>query len=114
MSLFQLLGILVTLVALLGYVNRRWLKLPSAIGLTGRAFAGCRLLVALGRFDSRLLRTADAFVHAVRFDTTLLRGMLGYLLFAGARNVDLARLRRHAGPVSAARIGLEVITLHFD
>jgi len=48
MTPFELLAILVTLAALLSWVNYRYIKLPPTIGLMVLALLGSVALVALG------------------------------------------------------------------
>jgi Na+:H+ antiporter len=92
-------AVLVTLTALLAWVNHRFVRLPSAIGLMGVALLLSLGLVALGRLGlTSLTAAAERLVAGVDFTAVLLQGMLSLLLFAGALHVDLSDLvsRRHA------------------
>ncbi len=93
MSPFELIAALTTATALFAYANFRWLRLPTTIGLMAIALAGSLLLLALGRLGLVDLTQVTGFVNAIDFDATLLNGMLGALLFAGALHVDLQQLR---------------------
>jgi CPA1 family monovalent cation:H+ antiporter len=97
-------ALLVTLTALLAWVNHRFVRLPSAIGLMGVALVLSLGLVALGRLGlASLTAAAGRLVASVDFTAVLMQGMLSLLLFAGALHVDLADLvsRRHAIAVLA-------------
>lgn len=93
MSPFEFLAAITTVTALFSYVNYRWLKLPSTIGLMMIALVGSLVLLGLGRAHLVDLTLLTAFVNDVDFDATLLNGMLGAMLFAGALHVDLNQMR---------------------
>lgn len=93
MTPFEILSALVTLTAAFAYVNFRWLRLPTTIGSMVIALVGSGLLLLVGQRGWVDLTPLVRFVEAVDFDATLLNGMLGALLFAGALHVDLAELR---------------------
>jgi len=93
MSTFEVVAVLTSLTAIFSLVNYRWIKLPPTIGLMGLALVGSALLLVLGRAQVIDLTHVTAFVTAIDFDATLLNGVLGALLFAGALHVDLNQLR---------------------
>lgn len=109
MDVFGLLALVITLTALFGYVNHRWLGLPRAIGLLLMGLAISGVLAAVGRSSPGLEQSALATVGAVDFERLVLHGVLGFLLFAGALHLDLSDLRRHAlviGVLSTAGVVL--------
>ena len=96
MELLNLSALVVTAAAALAYVNHRWLGLPMTIGIMLLSLAGSVALVLVGRFGpSSFTEAVAALVGGVQFDTTLMHGMLSFLLFAGALHVNLADLKRH-------------------
>lgn len=87
------------LTAAFAYINVRWVKLPSAIGLLLTALLsafGTKLAAALGLVD---LTPVVDLLRQIDFRETLLEGMLGPLLFAGALHVDWTTLRSQKLPV---------------
>jgi CPA1 family monovalent cation:H+ antiporter len=94
-GLFEIIAVLITLAALFSYVNHRVLRLPTTIGLMVMALALSLALVLAGLRYPGLEAWAEQLLRSIDFDETLLHGMLGYLLFAGALHVDLGDLRRH-------------------
>ena len=50
MDIIEIIATLVTLAALLSYINHRFLKLPSSIGLMLLALVGCVVLIILQKF----------------------------------------------------------------
>lgn len=99
MTLFQTSGALLTLVAGLGWINHRYLKLPPAIGLT---LAGCVFSLAvlgIGQVSPAAVQGVQALMAGVDFNEALFHGMLGILLFAGAMHVNLEDLAAQKLPV---------------
>ena len=111
MSVFEIIAILLTLSALFSYANHRFLKLPTTIGLMGMALVLSLLLVAVGPIVPALPQVAEQMLGSIDFNKTLLHGMLGFLLFAGAMHVDLSDLRRHGLFIGAlATFGVVIST----
>ncbi|MDF1522321.1 MAG: sodium:proton antiporter [Trueperaceae bacterium] len=109
-SVFEAAAILVTATALFAFVNARYLKLPTPIGVTLAALVLSLGLVVLG--GPATATWADELLTVLDFDELVLRGLLSFLLFAGALFVDLSDLLRHRGPILAlATIGLVLSTL---
>ena len=94
MKLFHIIAILISLSAVFSYVNYRYLKLPTAIGLMLIALLASLALLALGPLAGGVEEQIEALLRTVDFDETLLHGMLSFLLFAGALHVNLADLAR--------------------
>lgn len=101
LNAFDAGAILITLAALLGYLNNRFLGLPSSVGLTVMGAVASLLVIALDRMlpSSTLAEQVSAFVSGIDFHTTLLEGMLSFLLFAGALHVDWTEMRRGRLPI---------------
>ncbi|UCG32150.1 MAG: sodium:proton antiporter [Phycisphaerales bacterium] len=112
MTVFEIIAILLVLAALFSYVNYRWLRLPTTIGLMLMALATSLLLIALGHLRPAVRSAAATMLETVDFDETLLHGMLGFLLFAGALHVDLDDLRRHRLVIATlATVGVVTSTI---
>lgn len=102
MNGYELLGGLLTVAAAFAYVNYRWIRLPPAIGMMVMSLGCSILLLALEKFgiwDASAL-SREALSH-LSLDETLLHGMLGALLFAGALHIDLDDLRAHTSSITA-------------
>ncbi len=99
-----------TATALFAFVNARYLKLPTPIGVTLAALVISLGLVVFG--GPATATWADEFLTVLDFDELVLRGMLSFLLFAGALFVDLSDLVRHRGPILVlATVGIALSTL---
>ncbi|MDB5301527.1 MAG: sodium/hydrogen exchanger [Phycisphaerales bacterium] len=94
--MFQVIAILVTVTALLGYVNHRFIRLHPSIGLMLSALVLSLALMVLRHFDLGVKDAAADFIQHVPFGKALLQWMLGFLLFAGALTVDLNELSENS------------------
>lgn len=96
LSLFDGAAILIVLAAVLGYLNYRFLRLPSTVGLTIMGALASLLVVAIDRIvpGTNLSERVVDFLVQLDFHTTLMEGMLSFLLFAGALHVDWPHLRK--------------------
>jgi CPA1 family monovalent cation:H+ antiporter len=93
--LFNIAAVLLTLSAAFGYLNHRFIRLPVTIGTMLISMAVSVGIVVLGHSSRLGLGLEEQWLGLVRsidFDETLLVGMLGFLLFAGALEVDLEEL----------------------
>ena len=110
MNALDLAAALVCLAAAFGVVNHFLLKLPSAIGMVIIALATSLTLMLIdllvpGFGIDDMARRA---VLGIDFSEALLRGMLGFLLFAGALHVDHRNLPQTAAVRRlAAAFGIE-------
>ena len=109
MGLFQSFAMVLTVTALFGFVNERWIKLPTPIGVTLVA-----LLTSLGLLvfrDTALTHWAQGFLASLNFGTLVLQGLLSYLLFAGSLHVNLEDLGRQGWPIVVlATVGVVIST----
>jgi len=95
--LFNIIAILITLSAVFGYINHRFIKLPTTIGLLLISIfmsLGVGVLGHLGEVGFAIEKQCIDIVHAIDFNKTLMVGMLSFLLFAGALHVDLNELTK--------------------
>lgn len=92
--MFESFSIIFTISALFSYINYKWLKLPTTIGLM---ILSLILIVPITLsktvFPEFYKFFCDIIVNA-DFKTLLLNGILSFLLFAGALHVNLAALTK--------------------
>ena len=88
--------------ALLAYLNHRFVKLPTAIGVRVIALAISLPIVALDviGLDYGQRRYEESFLRSIDFSDVLMQGMLSFLLFAGALHVDLSALKKYRWQVA--------------
>lgn len=92
MSLFHILATLLVLAAVFSYLNTRFLRLPTAIGLMLIALVMSLGLIVTGPLGLGIERDVATMLNTIDFDEAVLHGMLSFLLFAGALHVDLGDL----------------------
>ena len=95
MNAFQTLALLLTFVAIGAFVNSRIFRLPATIGLMAFALMFSLLAVGLNELGWVDLHTASAFIANIDFSNILLHGMLSFLLFAGAIQINFSDLKKH-------------------
>ncbi len=95
LSIFEIAALLLVLSALFSWLNRAYIKLPHTIGLLVIALVTSLVMLALqAAFPSiGLTDTLQGAISQIDFNETLMKGMLAFLLFAGALHVDMAFLR---------------------
>jgi len=104
--MLNIVAICLVITALLAYVNHRFLKMPTSIGVmvTALAFSvGLVLLDATGVAHSlRVVETS--LLQSIDFSEVLMQGMLSLLLFAGALHIDLSALKAYRWQVATLAV----------
>ncbi len=96
MTLFQLAALFLTLVAATGWLNARLLRLPPGVAMLAAGLIGAGALTLLREAAPQAWGVAPLAkaIGGIDFAQTVVGYMLGFLLFAGAMQVDLNELRR--------------------
>ena len=81
MDIFSIATVLIVLSSIFGYINQRFIKLPSAIGLMMITILFTLSVVIISFFDDTLLQKEKEFISSIDFKTILLDIMLSFLLF---------------------------------
>jgi CPA1 family monovalent cation:H+ antiporter len=87
--------VLMLITAMASYINHRYLQLPKSIGLTFVTFFVSILIVVLQKFDVSFAVNLIEMISTLEFSHTFLQRMLGFLLFAGALQIDPRDLYKH-------------------
>jgi CPA1 family monovalent cation:H+ antiporter len=107
MSIFNVVAIFVTIVALASFLNFRYIKLPSTVGLMVIGLSLSLITIALNGLGVEIGAYAHRFFSSINFSETLMQGMLSYLLFAGALRINLSDLAEEGITVAVlATIGV--------
>lgn len=99
MTVFQSIAIILGFSAVASYLNHRFTRLPSTMGLMVAGISLSAILVLLGKLGIIDASHVVKFVSSIDFAGLLLHGMLAFLLFAGALHVDLSDLKSQRVPV---------------
>ena len=94
MGLFDVIAILITLAAVFSYLNHKLFRLPTTIGLMIMSLLLSLVIVLIGIVHPTVDQMAHQLVNGIDFNQTLMQGMLGFLLFAGALHVNLNDLSK--------------------
>ena len=101
MNLFAVVSILIVISALFGYINVRFLKLPTTIGLMVITIVFTLLILVTSLFNDALLEQEKLLISQIDFQTVLLDVMLSFLLFAGALHTNFQQLKVQRKPILA-------------
>jgi CPA1 family monovalent cation:H+ antiporter len=111
-ELFDVFAVVISLTAVFSFVNFRFLRLPTSIGVMVIAMSASLIMLVLENLGFSAVHPAETLFREVDFNKTLMQGMLSYLLFAGALHVDLSDLARYKWVVaSMASFGVLISTV---
>jgi CPA1 family monovalent cation:H+ antiporter len=98
---FDAAAILMVFVATLAFVNHRYIGLPQSVAMTGLAALASLVVLGIDALlpGAGLSKYVNLLVSRIDFETTLLNGMLSFLLFAGALHVDWTDMKRGGWPI---------------
>jgi CPA1 family monovalent cation:H+ antiporter len=109
--MFQGAGALLSLIAIFGFINQRFFKLPDTLGITAVGLFACLCFAVASIGHPEMVAHARALVSMVDFSDLVFHGLLSLLLFAGALHVDLSRMRAVKLPVFLlATVGVLIST----
>lgn len=106
MSIFQLSAVILSITALFSYINFRFIRLPTTIGVMLIALLASMSLLAAAHFGygGELQLHAKHLLDQLDFDQTLMQGMLSFMLFAGALHLNINDLAEQKGVIAALAI----------
>ena len=112
MEMLDICALLLSLAAIFSYINFRFIKLPTTIGVMLIAMLISVSLVVLGHFGFESIQNkATAVLEGIDFNKALMHGMLSFLLFSGALHVNLDDLAKHKRIISIlATFGVVIST----
>jgi monovalent cation:H+ antiporter, CPA1 family len=110
MGLFEITTLVIVLTATFSYLNGRYVRLPTTIGVMAISLAVSLGLLGVGEIWPAFRTQASDIVSRIDFNRTLFHGMLAFLLFAGAQHVELEELRRELWPVTVLAIVATIVS----
>ena len=113
MSIFEIGAFLIGLSAIFGYLNHRYLKLPHTVGLVVIALAASLVVILIEIISpaSPAMEIITDVLSQINFYDTVMRGMLSFLLFAGALHVDFVVFKSRARAIALmATLGILIST----
>lgn len=95
-NIFEIIAILLSVTALFAFINERFVKLPTPIGVTAAGLISSLIILGAGP----LVRPAiEGFLFSLNFNALVLNGMLSFLLFAGSLTVSLDEISKFKWPI---------------
>lgn len=111
MGFLQVVAIIFTITALGGYMNSKFIKLPSSIGILLFSTVLSVALLLLQKFNIVSIDGLPQLISQINFEDFLLHGILSVLLFAGALHVNISDLKHYKYPIfSFATLGVILAT----
>ncbi len=99
MNYFEIASILVMLSAVFGYINEKYLKLPTTIGLMLIAIIFTLITIVSSYVNPVLFDQQRQLISQIDFSVVLLDMMLSFMLFAGAMHTNFEQLKIQRRPV---------------
>jgi CPA1 family monovalent cation:H+ antiporter len=99
MDMFFIIALLVIISATYSYINARFFKLPGTIGIISLAIGVSVIVLIVDRVNPHAAKYLTPLAKNIDFSRTVLNIMLGFLLFAGAFNLNVKKLKREMRPV---------------
>lgn len=99
MELYYTFSFLIVLTATFAYVNERFLKLPSTIGVMVIALVASLGLILTDKVFPHIFSEFSGLISSLDFTEVLMGAMLNFLLFAGAIHIRLSDLKEQKTPV---------------
>ncbi|GAB2976529.1 sodium:proton antiporter [Mucilaginibacter puniceus] len=99
MDIYHIIAALIFLTMVFAYINARFIKWPSTIGIMALSLITSILLAIFGARVPWLANNATNLVGAIDFKVVLLEIMLSFLLFAGAIHIDYKKLKKQLIPI---------------
>lgn len=111
MESYEIFTLIVCLAAVCSFLNHRFLKWTPTIGITFLSLVFSLFLVLTSDLLPTYSKGFIDIIKSIDFDTLLMKGMLGFLLFAGAVHIDANTLRKQQWPIVVlSSIGIFIST----
>ncbi len=112
--MFYSFSIIFLLSAIISIINHKWLKLPATIGGLILALLVSALLISTQFFSLDFYKQTCTLVEESNFSELILNVMIGFLLFAGAVNIDISKLfKQKKSIITFASVGTILSTVLF-
>jgi monovalent cation:H+ antiporter, CPA1 family len=91
---YEVITFVVCLSALFAFINARFIRWPSTIGIMVLSLGCSGVIIALGHLFPVISSVITRTVSSIDFTQLLMKNMLGFLLFAGSMFIDYQSMRR--------------------
>ena len=108
----EVIGILITITAFASYINYKFTKLHTSIGLTLITVIISFLIAGSGNLGWDVDYFSQSLLYGISFNETFLHGMLGFLLFAGSLHINTLELAKYKSTIALlATLGVAISTI---
>lgn len=112
MSIYNVISAVIAVVALCGYANAKFIRLPDSIGIAAVALLISLLIIAVGAVNPAAVAWGHGVVSRIDFSALVFHGLLGLLLFAGSLHVNISALRQSRTTIIVlATVGVTISTV---
>ncbi len=112
MDVFPLISLMIVVAAVFSWVNHRFIKLPTTVGVMVVALVMSLVLMGLDAVGIHLVDSVESILATLDFEHALMDVMLAFLLFAGALHIDLSDLLGQKWVIAClATVGVVVTTV---
>ncbi len=94
MNLYDAFSILIVITALFAYLNQKFVRLNTSIGIMLIALLFSIILLIAGKFAPGVFHDISGLIGRFNFSELLLGSMLSFMLFAGAIHIELEELHK--------------------
>lgn len=103
---------LISLIAVFGYINHRYIRLPDTVGITVVGLAFSLFAALLRPHFPNMATNVHQLATAIDFPELVFHGMLGILLFAGSLHVNFNEIVKHKAAIGLlSTVGVLVSTV---
>ncbi len=95
MIIQEVVGVLISLAAIAGYINYKYVKLPKSIGITLVTLILSLFIVVGSKLNTNIEAFSRSLLAGIGFNDTFLHGMLSFLLFAGSLHINVIELSKY-------------------
>lgn len=105
MTIYTLLASIISVAILIGYINHRFVGMQTTIAIMSSALLLSLVILISGHLGFHdLAIQVESTLGKINFHNLLMNGMLSFLLFAGALNVDINQLKNQKWEIGVLAI----------
>jgi CPA1 family monovalent cation:H+ antiporter len=114
MSVYYTLCFLSAAAMLIAFVNNKIGKIQTTIAITAGALIPSLFIIIAGQNDwFHLTKVAAVTMTAINFEAFLLKGVLGFLLFAGGLGIKLPNMKDQKWEITVLALGATLFSTFF-
>lgn len=95
MTIFYMSGLMLGLLAVLGYLNVKYTRLPLVLGMTIVSMILSLTISVISVWVPTITNSAQAITRSINWNEVIFHGFLGFLLFASSLHVKFSDMKKH-------------------